>query len=355
VIECLRRAARSEYCDWQLHFRHESFYTVTLAELNDARRYARLLHARAKLFIAARKFDKALEALRIGYALGRHVSEGGTFIHLVLGVSICRLMTETVLDLIQQPNSPNLYWAIAELPQPLLDWQRAANVELSAVYVHFPVLQRVEQEEGDERYWRRELLQTIARFDQLVRTSEAGSDPTLKALLAALAEYPYASQRFLQRGFTDQELTRMPVGRLILLDAKLCYDEISQAYMKSLYLPFPHAARAWAGFWHRYRPRDSKALPFASTLLPPAEGAYTALTLCDREIAVLRLIEALRSYTAEHNGALPDTLSDLTLYVPPDPVTDRSFQYTLVDGKAVIKGPPLRGKRLHIELHIRHQ
>ena len=79
---------------------------------------------KARLEIADRKFDEAIHTLQTGYALARHVGQGGTLIHGLVGIAIGQLMSARVQELVQQPGVPNLYWALTALPQPLIDLAR---------------------------------------------------------------------------------------------------------------------------------------------------------------------------------------------------------------------------------------
>ncbi len=81
-------------------------------------------------------------------------------------------------------------------------------------------------------------------------------------------------------------------------------------------------------------------------------AAQSAVARNDREIAVLRTIEALRMYAAANEGRLPEKLSDLTVPVPIDAVTGKPFEYQLRDDTAVIEGPPLPGILLRLEIKV---
>ena len=57
----------------------------------------------------------------------------------------------------------------------------------------------------------------------------------------------------------------------------------------------------------------------------------------DRHVAVLRVIEALRLHAAAHNGALPESLSQITeVPVPNDPATGEPFIYRAADSAAIL-------------------
>jgi hypothetical protein len=76
--------------------------------------------------------------------------------------------------------------------------------------------------------------------------------------------------------------------------------------------------------------------------LDAIRSARRASVRADREIALLRTLEALRIYGASHNGELPQQLGDITeVPIPDDPVTGEPFGYRREAEKAVLEGPVL--------------
>jgi hypothetical protein len=64
----------------------------------------------------------------------------------------------------------------------------------------------------------------------------------------------------------------------------------------------------------------------------------------ERDIAALRVIEALRMYAAAHDGQLPKALDEITAVpVPPNPATGKPFVYRLNGTTAVVELPQSDG------------
>ena len=105
----LERAARCEYCDWQLPIREEQFYAILLPELQQTRQFGRILGTKARIHIARGQFDEAVKTLQIGYATGQDAAEGETLVNGLVGISICSMISEQVMECVQQPDAPNLY------------------------------------------------------------------------------------------------------------------------------------------------------------------------------------------------------------------------------------------------------
>ncbi len=58
----------------------------------------------------------------------------------------------------------------------------------------------------------------------------------------------------------------------------------------------------------------------------------------DRDLAILRCVEAIRMYAANHKGKLPESFNDITkVPVPLNPITNKPFEYILENDKAIIQ------------------
>ncbi len=354
VFQTLDRAARREHCDWQVPIREGSFYTILLPEVQQIRRFARLLGLRARIQIANGQFDEAVYTLQTGYALGRHVAEGPTIIHGLVGISICGIMSEYVLEMAQQPDAPNLYWALTMLPRPLVSGHRGIEAEMNAVPLTFPELRDLENTTRTPEQWRDSLQEFWEGFVPLA----SGSGPTERPeVLTALVlkGYPMAKQGLIERGRSPEQVEAMPVSQVVLLYTRETFEELRDDLFKWLYVPYweSHEGVAEAiGRLKQSELENQEVIPLAARLLPALRRFASVVARNDRDIAVLRIIEALRMHAAAHEGRLPGKLGDLTVPVPIDPVTGRPFTYRVEDGTAVIEGPPLPGVLLRVEVKV---
>ncbi len=74
------------------------------------------------------------------------------------------------------------------------------------------------------------------------------------------------------------------------------------------------------------------------------EKVHLQMNRLDRNVAALKCIEAMRLYTAAHDGKFPSQLNDVTqVPVPDDPVTHKAFVYTRTGTKAVLEIPAIKG------------
>ncbi len=99
--------------------------------------------------------------------------------------------------------------------------------------------------------------------------------------------------------------------------------------------------------------RRSRILPIVSLLMPGMQPARGAQVRLERDVAALRVIEALRMYAADHGGGLPKSLDEITAVpVPNNPATGNPFEYRL-DGKtAVLELPPSDGLHFNRRFEI---
>ena len=59
------------------------------------------------------------------------------------------MMTGQIEQFIQQPAAPNLYWALATLPRPLIDFRPALEEESNFLYLQFPELKDLDKKDLD--------------------------------------------------------------------------------------------------------------------------------------------------------------------------------------------------------------
>jgi hypothetical protein len=204
IFETLDRAARREHCDWQVPIREGDFYRVLLPELQQTRAFARLLSLRARIQVANGQFEEALHTFQTGYALGRHAGEGPTLIHGLVGLAICGIMTQYVLEMPEQPESPNLYWALTMLPRPLIDGRRGIEAEMNAVALTFPELREAEHAERTPREWNKALHDFWRKFVQFSDGPDLLNRPEALTALV-LKGYPMAKRDLIDRGLRADE------------------------------------------------------------------------------------------------------------------------------------------------------
>lgn len=350
-FKILDRAARCESVDWQLPLRDEPFYQILLPELQQTRQFSRMLAAKARLHVAEGKFDEAVHTLQTGYALGRHVGQGQTLINGLVGMAIAKTMSKQVETLIQQPGAPNLYWALAHLPDPLVDMRPGIETEWAMIYLSYPELRNLKDQDYTAEQWRTRLNKITTDIMSLTSGAPGIRSELLTAALA-LKGYPMAKQGLIDQGFKPDEVEAMPVPKVVLLHTMRTYEELRDDLFKWFAVPYYQAQEGMDKAEGNLRDgRRREVIPFASILLPAIKAAHFAGARGERSVAVLRVVEAIRLYGAAHDGNLPDTLSDIAeVPIPIDPTTGEPFVYQRTGKTAVLESPGGERQGLRYEI-----
>ena len=90
-------------------------------------------------------------------------------------------------------------------------------------------------------------------------------------------------------------------------------------------------------------------------LVPACGTVKRAQARLDQRLGLLRCVEALRLYAAEHDGQLPAKLYDIKLPLPVDAVTGKPFDYELKGDTAILRGTPPRGMEKIASYNVRYE
>jgi hypothetical protein len=335
---------------------------MLLPEVQQIRDFARILGAQSRYEVAHGDFEAAVETFQCGFSLGRHVAEGETLVNGLVGIVCCEVMTRQIQDYVQQPGAPNLYWALSVLPRPLIEMNDALDVESQGLERSFPELKDVETAQRTPEQWREvfhsfasEAMKQMAadrRGDNLAEQakSRAELDDICEKML------PAAKRTLIESGMTAQKIEAMPVHQVALLYTRAAHHYWFDAAAKYYTLKYPDAILGIEKTIADAQRADvamREIIPLARHTLGAVKVTRMAIERNDRQIATLRVIEALRLYAAAHDGQLPKQLSDITeVPIPDDPVTGLPFEYELVGGKARLSGPTFRDVALNYEITI---
>jgi hypothetical protein len=354
-LEEVERGARRSYCDWEMTERiREQGIATLLPDIQGMRQIARVLQLRARFEMFDGKPEQVHRTLQTGFMLGRHVSEGPTLIQSLVGNAITAIMLHEVEQWIGRPDGPNLYWPLTDLPRPYIDLRRPLQGEKLFLDQLLPGLR--DSASGDKLeplsldQLRKMPTHSLAELEGggVARTS-AWEVSTGIALWTARM-YPTARQSLIARGRKPSDVDRLPMLQVVLLDELATYDRLYDDMIKWYGLPYPEARRGL-----QKTEQDFKQLRFqtsqlnragilAGLLLPAITKVHLAGARIERHIDLLRCVEALRLHAAAHDGKLPDRLEDIKkVFVPPDPITGKPFEYTVKGNQATLYAPPPAG------------
>ena len=346
ALHHLDLAGRRERCTWEYPIREEGFRTEWPV-LGGFRTLTRVLRLKARLQMADGETEQAVDTLTIGMSAARDLGQGPLVVQNLVGIAIAANMVKEAALMIEHPQAPNLYWALTALPRPLVDMRRSLQMEAGILYAELPELKALERTPLSNE----EVIAIWNKAMSLLSLTDDRPD-TWTARLAtaggALKVYPEAQRHLLERGRTVEEVEALPALYVVLLYQHDHYRRVRDAIHKWHALPYWKAkdglAKAERLFGDTlsgsYNRMDGITSAFLNTL--PAFGRIGLLqTRLERDIAMLRCVEAIRLHAAEHDGRLPRILDEIAeVPVPLDPLYGRPFGYRLSGRKAMLESPP---------------
>jgi hypothetical protein len=336
--------AMREEANWGLPL--SEGYKMDIPPLGQFRNLGRVLALRARLEILQGRADQAIHTIQIGISMGRHVGhDQPVLISGLVGIGIETVMLDSVQELISQ-GGPNMYWALASLPQPLVDSRQAVDYELHTVGIFYPEFRKamagrlLSKDEGTE------ILRKMAEMCSLISTSDE-SKFALDALgpsAIAMRYYAVGKRALIQCGRSLEQVEAMPAGQVVAIYLLEDYLHWADEIGKWCALPYPQAMegsrRTQREFdkWNEAEGRSN----LLTNMIPTLGRCYFYQTKLDRTRAALQTIESIRSYAARQ-GKLPQTLDQLELPAPNDPITGQAFLYEVQGTKFTLVGPVPEG------------
>jgi hypothetical protein len=327
----IKLAAQRSYCQWEMPL--EDGYAMQLPHLSTFRRMIMAMQLQIRLKIADKQTDQALEMLQHGLYMGRGIAQGPTVIQDLVGVAITALLLKEVEGLIQMPDSPNLYWALTALPDPMIDMRSSLEYEREILFVEFPQLRNLESE----------VLSPAQASDFMKKIQTFGGgmgDLPFKGLLPVgwvMMHYSDAKEYLARKGYSQERIEALPAAQAVLIYQKQEYLEILDSLFKWFELPYsqaqPHLKKGEQRLNDHLSTKGIKANLFC-TLLPALSRITFLQARLDRNIALLRTVEAIRMFAAGHSGQLPGSLAEITAVpIPADPMTGKDFIYRRIDAR----------------------
>jgi hypothetical protein len=305
--------------------------------------------------VAGRRFDDAVVSAKTLFALARHLGECPAGAANRLGLSVAELALDTLEEMVQQPGCPNLYWALTDLPNPLVDLRKGLQGDSVLAAADLKRLR-------DDPMTQAEVEAVVSRLSGAIgfARQQAGRPPrSLRAVLrarvkdaeklraargrqitAASAE-KFPSVQFI-RSWIQAE--KFPPVQVLLLDEKREYEAQRDERLKLLALAPWQIARMGVA--------KSDRGGFLADLLPDVLTARRAQGRLEQRVALLRHVEALRLHAAAHQGKLPAQLSDCDVPLPADPFTGKPFHYQAQGDTAQLRGAA-KDAPFHYQLTVR--
>lgn len=335
--------------------------STPLPGVHAIRELAKAVGLKARIQILDQDVDGAVETLRSGFVMARHVGESGVLINSLVGIACATIMLDECERLVELPDAPNLYWALRDLGIPFVDMSIGLRAEREWLGASIPHLELIRNSQLSE-VQSREVTEAVSESLDMI----GGSDPDfadwlgqdsggVNLVLLSLKAYPAAKERLIAAGYDAERIERMPAIQVVVLDGINAYES---AMDKMIALAHPPYATAMESMTEVYEgvassPKFSR-FPLFETMVPPSRAAMRAGGRLDRRIAQLAVVEAIRMHAAENEGRLPASLARVdAVPVPDDPLTGRPFVYRLEGNRAVLEPPEIKDRfdtRYHITI-----
>jgi len=346
----LRQGALCAVCDWQLLIREGKYFELLLPEVQQTREFTRILSAKARIHIAHSEFEQAIETLQTGLAFGRNVAAGETLVNGLVGIAISREMLKQAIEFVQQPDAPNLYWALTMLPRPFVDLRDGLEAEMSAFALSYPELRDLETKHRSQEEWQK-VLYSFSEYYALFsdQNHELGH---VAIYLKMMKNYPAAKALLIKQGRREKQVEAMSKEQVVALSAFRNVKRWQQEVGKYYHLPYPATVKGMTSVIKQAKKEPSEFAQALERLMRTRK----VIASNTRRFEVLRILEALRIHAAAHDGKLPTHLSDITAVpIPLDPVTGKPFAYQLQGKTAVLRGPAILDIPLNYEITMKPQ
>jgi len=321
-------------CEWEMPL--EEGFGMLMPGLFTYRNLAKAMGLRLRMEVSQGQVDQAMRTLQQGLCMGKNMAEGPTLIQDLVGIAITSLMLKEVEPMLQRPDFPNLYWALTALPVPLIDIRKAMEYEQGTLFTEFPGLRNLGQEVLTPEQASRLIDNFWSKSMSLTGTGEIPF-PKVTAVAWVMLHYTDAKAFLAGKGMAKDRIDAMPAAQAVMLYQLDTYLEVRDRLFKWFSVPYPvaqpHLNQAGQEIHRMTQGQGLKANLFVNLLPALSRVAFVQARL-DRQVALLRAIEAIRMYAADHGSQLPQTLEAITAVpVPLDPITGQAFLYQVRDGK----------------------
>jgi hypothetical protein len=345
-------AARLDALDWQtLQQVQTEGLDLPLRDLARLQLLGPALQVRLRVEVAGHHYADAVRTAKTMFALARHLGEHPTECANLIGLSIAHLALGTLEEMIQEPGCPNLYWALTDLPCPLVDLRKGLQGERAIVAVELGILR------DDVTMTDEQLEKAVRRLSGAMgfAREQAGLAPAnLRAELAARLKdedrVRAARGRLIEAGRAESLVHKFAPSQVILLDEKRAF-EIQRDESLKLLAVAPWQIDAMASD----QTHGKQGAGLFTDLLPQVVSDRRTQARLERRIALVRHVEAMRLYAADHDGRLPETLEDVGVPLAADPFTGKPFDYKLEVTTAHLHGSPPRGEEHNPCFNVNYQ
>lgn len=126
ALKLVEQAVQCSQCNWPA-----AAPPAMPANLREHRTLGQVVALKARFEIAQGRYDEAASAVRTGLVAAKQISEGPMLIQGLVGVAIGALTLRQVEEFVQGAVAPNICEALRQLPEPLVDLNKAVAIEMA--------------------------------------------------------------------------------------------------------------------------------------------------------------------------------------------------------------------------------
>ncbi len=315
-----------------------------IPELYALRQLTPMLAAQVRLQLADGDLAGALHSLETGFAMARHLGGLAIVGYAEETFDLAEAMLAQLELFVQQPKAPNLYWALADLPHPLIDFRPALAAERVFMYRRFPGVAEARADANakgmtDEQVEKAVALILRYQINPVPDVLESFDFPRRMELSKRLnATYAEDKKLLVAEGRSKEAVEMLPQIQVSIMAAFHRYEQAMDDQIKWLNEPLDQSAEPLEQLANYIETRSR-----TKYLFPIAPRSIFRLVRTrvrvERKIKALQIIEAMRDYAAEH-GTLPASLEAIkAVPLPRDPVTGKPFEYKLEGFRARLDLP----------------
>jgi len=333
----LKRAAYRRTAEWEYPIGERPIANILLPDVQGARQIiGRGLSVWIRHRIAHGQIEEALEGISLGLANSRHYGRTPFVITQFVCAAVDSMMLARLEELLENPDCPNLYWALTALPRPLIDLRPA--VELEQRFLQMSVAGLDELDDLQTEYQWAQKAQEVTRLLAEVGGNAEPKSGLPGSVIQRLAQRARAELPSRIDGGADrvEKMSDAEAGLRWLIHFNV---EQSQEIAALMSLEPPAAIPQLAELQeHGVQYRSELGISSLFVLEQPFD-AYIFSRKAQRRIDALRVVEAVRNYAATHQGQLPSALDEIAdTPIPNDIFTGEPFHYELTEVAALLWG-----------------
>ena len=327
----LRRACYSSFCDWGMppEEEREQQFLLLIPEIQSMRSLARYLALKIRVEIVEKRYEDAITSMRYGFKLANDVGQSHYLVGSLVGIACSEIIRSEMVWYVQEPDSPNLFWAMTTLPNPVVTCRSALGREVAHLKSGggFVLLTHPDKARRTVAEWNQVLDEYLEQVRQMLYSDK---DEKVMQRFSILSSYPSARKRLLEQGYTEAELDKMPaIQACAIVQQQInvwMHDEYAKHLNTTSYPRLIAAAERIEELQQARFETGRAVIPMGDLLYPAMQQITVAEASNQRRLASIQVIEAIRLHLGG-NDTLPGQLDELTVPVPENPEFETPFRY----------------------------